>query len=315
MTDSARVALLGALALALPGLALLTSLPAEPRILGVLNNTAHGPVFGALAVVLWLLVRRLHWSPSRTYLLAGVTTVAVGGLVELIQPSLGRGASWLDLRTDTLGAAAGLAVVAYWRCASVPRWRRAVLGLVFLQATGWILWPAAVAAAAGWQRAQQFPVLLDGSSRAGDWFLQPAGVRVSRAELPPEFRRPGDRASLRIDIVRGEWPGLTHLEPAPDWRDYTSLRLDLTNPGARPLPLTVRVHDREHNRQLGDRYNGDFVLEPVARHVVTIPLAEVAAAPAGRLLNLGAVDGLIVFATGDPDLRGRTFFVTRIWLE
>src|SRR5688500_8035213 len=93
------------LALALPFLATVAGLPSHPRILAVLNDAAHAPVFGALAVVFFQIVAR-HSRRSRrfAYATAFLAAVLVGGFVEIVQPAFGRGSDLRDVWTDALGA-------------------------------------------------------------------------------------------------------------------------------------------------------------------------------------------------------------------
>src|SRR5688572_13467347 len=84
-------------------------LPAQPKILSVLNNFAHGPVFGALAIVLlgWLRPRFIP-SPWSAYAGAFVLAVAAGGALEVLQIFTRRDASLTDVITNALGAGCGL---------------------------------------------------------------------------------------------------------------------------------------------------------------------------------------------------------------
>lgn len=306
-----RSALLLILALALPALALVASLPEYPMILGVLNNAAHAPVFGAQAVVLLLLIQqRAAWPAWIGYGSAFMLAIATGAAIELIQPALGRGAELADLRTDALGAAGGLALVAIF--SAQRRW----LGVMVLAVTaGAVLWPVAEASLAYWQRMHQFPALLEMSSQSDWYFIRSSGLEVATGALPDRWRRNEDPPSLRLRITGRHWPGVTHAEPEPDWRGYSRLMMDLTNPDERPLTLTVRVHDRSHDNRKSDRFNETFTLPPGTRSVHTFPLAAIAQAPADRVLDLSAIAGLILFGGNEPDLAGREFYLTRIWLE
>jgi VanZ family protein len=310
MSEGRRTALLGILVVALPALALVAKMPAHPQILAVLNNAAHAPVFGALAVVLLLLLRQVmalrEW---QRYAAALVLAVAIGGLIELIQPAFGRGAEWIDLRNDALGAVAGLALAA---SLAAPRRWTLLIGAVALAP---VLWPVLEASIAYASRAREFPTLLGDDSRADRYFIRALGIELVTTALPPPWKRANDPRSLRILIAGGSWPGITHSEPQPDWRGYSRLLLDLTNPGSSPLMLTVRVHDREHDNRSSDRFNRRIELAAAQRRTIVIPLADVEQAPDGRQLDLARIAGLIVFADADPALIGRQFYVTRVWLE
>jgi VanZ family protein len=310
MTAGRRAAFLGTLVVALPALALVAQMPPHPQILAVLNNAAHAPVFGALAVV-WLLLLR-DVSPLRErhrFAVAFVATVAIGGLIELIQPAIGRGAEWVDLLNDTLGAIAGLALTA--ALSSRRRWA----ALVVVVAATPVLWPVAESSIAYATRAWEFPTVLGGDTRADRYFVHTRGAKSEPSVLPPQWSLDGDPRSLRIQIVGGNWPGITHSEPQPDWRAYSKLMLDMTNPESRPLRLTLRVHDRSHDNRASDRFNRTFTLTAAQRSVLAVPLSEIASAPEGRSLDLSRVAGVILFGDGSPQQVGHVFYITRIWLE
>lgn len=310
MTAGRRAAFLGSLVVALPALALVAKFPSYPQILAVLNNAAHAPVFGALAVVWLLLLRGVSSLGERhRFAVALVATVATGGLIELIQPAIGRGGEWLDLLNDTLGAIAGLALVA--ALSRRQRWA----ALIAVAAAAPVLWPVTEVSIAYAVRAWEFPTVLGGDTRADRYFVHTRGVQSEPATLPLQWSLDGDPPSLRIQIAGGEWPGITHSEPQPDWREYSRLMLDMTNPESEPLRLTLRVHDRLHDNRASDRFNRTIALPAAQRSVLAIPLADIASAPEGRSLDLAQVAGVILFGEGSPQQAGHVFYITRIWLE
>ncbi|MCZ4353064.1 VanZ family protein [Roseovarius aestuarii] len=67
----------------------------------------HFIAFAALVVPLGLVYPRHIWWVV-------VTATAYGGLIEIIQPSVGRGAEWLDLLADLLGAITGAVGARRW---------------------------------------------------------------------------------------------------------------------------------------------------------------------------------------------------------
>jgi hypothetical protein len=104
MTDGRRAALLATLVVALSAVALVAKFPSQPRIFVELNNAAHAPVFGAMAIVWIHILHRYsalgHW---QRYLAAFALAVAIGGVIELIQQVFDRGSERLHLMTDALG--------------------------------------------------------------------------------------------------------------------------------------------------------------------------------------------------------------------
>jgi VanZ family protein len=67
----------------------------------------HFIAFAALAVPLSMARPRYIW-----WIVAGAT--AFGGMIEVIQPYMDRGAEWLDLLADLLGAGLGALVARRW---------------------------------------------------------------------------------------------------------------------------------------------------------------------------------------------------------
>jgi len=281
-------------------------------LLGVLNNAGHAPIFALFAIVVLLLLRRkrtLHG--VRGYGLALLIAVAAGASVELIQPLIGRGSEIRDLVMDTLGAVGGLALAAAW----LTPGRRILASLVAVAAFAMACWPLGEALAAYRERSRQMPTVLDFGTAADWYFLRLRGLRLEKdaSSRCPTASARNNGAVLRI--VGGTFPGITHLEPQPDWSRYDSLRLDLTNLDPSPLPLTLRVHDAAHDKRKEDRFNREIVLPPATRAIVDVGLEDIAAGPERRRLDLTRVNGLILFARSDPEWVGRMFCVTRIWLE
>lgn len=308
-------------ALALIALVLSATLPSRPKILGVLNDMAHAPVLGAFALIVLRLIRM--WRPaskSSGYGIAFLTAVVVGGLIEVIQSFIGRDSSWMDLKTDTLGAACLLGVVAtfdrrMWPLAPGAIKRIAVVALATICGL-WALLPLGQTAVAYFDRAKAFPVLAQFSTARDLYFLSSTTARLSLQRLPARWVRPQDTSSLRVDFEQQKrWPGVSHDEPQPDWRGFSTLLIDVTNPEETPLDLAVRIHDAAHNHHFTDRFNRVFDIPPSTRQILRIPMADIAAGPKGRPLDLAHVAGLVIFKRTPATSDGHYLFLNKIWLE
>lgn len=245
--------------------------------------------------------------------MAFLAAVAAGGVIEVIQPQLGRTAEWRDLRSDAIGAVAGLAIHA--ATIGGADWRRWLAITVATAVAVPVVWPVAHATLAYLVRMSRFPVIFEGASHADGYFIHVQNASSHPELLPAAWARSGDTPSLRVRIAGGPWPGIRHLEPSPDWSGYSLLKLDLTNADELPLTLTLRIHDRAHDNRAADRFNRSFELAPRSRIVWAVPLREIAEAPDGRVLDLSRVAGLILFSSGDSEEIGREYYVTRIWLD
>lgn len=290
---------LAIVAILLPALALFAALPSRPLILAALNDAAHAPVFALLTLVLVRLFSlRTRWNAAARCAAAFALAVAAGAAVEILQSLIGRDAEWSDLARDALGALAAVGIVI------AVAGRRWLGGEIFTAAALAALWPLGEAGLAYRERQRQFPTVLDFDSRLDGYFLQTRAVTAAPGDGCTAYRATG-----------GGWPGVTHVEPQPDWRGRRALVVDVANLGSTPLVLTLRVHDARHDNRSVDRFNRSFELPPHARARISTPLAEIAAAPEGRELDLAKVAGLILFAGGSDAQASPGFCLYRIWLE
>ncbi|HWK75843.1 MAG TPA: hypothetical protein VNQ81_16315 [Povalibacter sp.] len=291
--------------------------PVPGRTLGIrtLHDFAHGPIFGCVAVLLLLCIRgdgRLQLRPAMQYLLAFFAALALGGLTELAQIPVGRDASWFDLRSDALGAAAFLGIAA----AIDGRLRRpvrafAVLGGVVL--LGIHSTPLATAASEYLRRERAFPVLLDFSQQLDSYFLEPQRARIELQAMPSVWARQPGELALRVEFAAGPWPGIDAAEPGPDWRGYKSLVLDVTNTTDADLAFMLRVHDVHHNYEFDDRFNRMLTVAPRTRSVLRVPVVDIESAPRGRSMDLTQIADFMLFrADGStaPEM-----WISRVWLE
>jgi len=300
------------------GLALLVvfaSLPPRPIIFHVLQKLAHPTVFGTIAVS--VLVLQLQRPTARSaaveYLVAFVVTVALGAATEIGQHFTHRDPSLRDVGLDARGALCALAFAAafdrrLWEIRA--RFARAaylalgaVLAVIICLPLGWTVASYA-------NRYRNFPVLFTPAS-ALDLFF------VAASAHPPErvpLAAPGGGGyTLRVPLIDRPYAGVWFTEPSPDWRGFSSLVVDVTNPGTVDLELSVRVHDQRHNWSFADRFNARYPVPPGARRAIAIPLATIENAPRGRLMDLAHIAGIMVFragAGGPP-----AFLLNRIALE
>ena len=309
-------------AAALIALVLGASLPSWPKILGVLNDMAHAPVFGTFALIV-LRLTRIWRSPAAArasdYGIAFVVAICTGGLVEIAQAFVDRDASFADLGTDALGAGCTLGIAAaferqLWR-ARIRFAGRVAVAVLGLFCGLWALFPVGQAVVAYIDRATAFPVVARFSSARDLYFISSGAAHLSLQPLPARWARSGDDLSLRIDFTAAVWPGVSLDEPEPDWRGFSALVLDVTNPDETPLRLTVRVHDAAHDQRYEDRFNRAFEVMPSSRVALRIPIQDILAGPVGRPLDLAHIAGIVVFENSGLAAIGRHFYLTRIWLE
>ena len=103
------LALLLSAACAVLALVLFGQIPGHGRWVSELGNSAHGPAFAIVTLILLALLRRVpgrNASILHDYSLAIAGALLLGALIELMQLATGRDASFSDLGRDTLGALA-----------------------------------------------------------------------------------------------------------------------------------------------------------------------------------------------------------------
>ena len=307
---------------------LFLSVPGNSLWRKVLQDSGHGVVFFVIGIVLALMQEPRSGASSRSFAIlfkAFVVAVAIGVATEWLQHfEPGRAVSAMDALHDAAGAAFGLAVLAIVErkrpSPGVPptspasgRGRQSIAFAIALAAFTTLAWQPLQAARAYAMRAAAFPTLAEGGAQPDDAFLAGRNARVERGTLPAKWARPGDGASLHVQFDRAMYPGIDLFEPSPDWRGFSDMAIDITNPGASTLNFTLRINDQAHDQSFDDRLNLPIAIPPGVRTTVRVALTAVESAPRGRHMDLSRIASVMLFSHGPPD--GAAFYVSRIWLE
>ena len=313
-----RTAALVAIAILLL-LVVFAPVPGSTQGIRTLHDFAHAPIFGSVAILALLALRASDnervGATWRQYLLVFALTVFLGGATELAQIPVGRDASWFDLRSDTLGAAAFLSIFAMidprLRLGRGARAAAATLAVLLLAIHST---PLATAARAYVQRAEEFPSIGDFARGAdSNYFLAPQWAALDSRDLPQPWSAVAGEKALHVTFNDGPWPGLDFFEPAPDWRGYHTLAVDLTNPSDAELVLGFRVNDARHDFRDEDRFNRELRLPARTRLTVRVPLQEIEAAPRGRRMDMQRIADIILFRKTSST--AGDMYLTRMWLE
>jgi len=294
--------LLLALIVGLASLVVFASFPPRPIIFHVLQKLAHPSVFGLIAVS--VLVLELQRVPPRSrawfgYLIALAVAIALGGLTEILQNFTHRDPSLRDVGLDARGALCALILAAafdrrLWT-GERPRLTRAACAGLGVALAVFIYFPLGLAAAAYANRFHNFPVLFTPASRLDLYFIEPDAHPAGRVSL---VRPDAGRYALRVPLIERPYAGVWFFEPSPDWRGYSTLVVDATNPGTVDLKLSIRVHDRHHNWTYADRFNAEYPIPPGARRVIAIPLLAIEGAPRGRPMDMAHIAAIMLFRAG-----------------
>lgn len=271
----------------------------SPPWVSALWDFGHVIFFAGLIIALQPVINMQN--PIR-WLWVSLAALLVGGVIEVIQDFCGRDASLRDLLRNLLGVWIGL----FWGMRATARiWLLRIVSVLLITPTLWsmghVFWVQVYV-------ARQFPVL-----NAFENATDVARVH-GKVFLSTEHFAKGS-ASLKIVLEDEAYSGAGIHYLLGDWRGYQSLSMELFNPDTLPLSLMLRVTDQQHDRgnnDYDDRFNLPIVLQS-GWNSIRIPLGDIERSPRTRLLDLGAVSRVNVFANGFAP--GRVFYWDYLRLE
>jgi len=284
------------LALGLPLLLLVTiEVPSRAAFVVALLNFGHAPLFGCAALALhWVFSRHSHCR-HLPYGLAMLAVLVAGIVAELIQGTLGRDAEMADVITDVLGAVTSLLVRFSLQRGTGRRIRWLALGLAAI-ILGILAEPVLRIGISIGHRHASFPVLADFESI---WDKECCGSRSAHWRIVPapanSGKSPDDRMARIMFRPTARYPVFFVREPYPDWRGYRELQFEVYSEEREELKLGFRIHDRRHNDETDDRFNQTLTIRP-GMNLVRISLDDAEKAPAGRRMDMTAIDAVALFA-------------------
>jgi hypothetical protein len=283
----------------------------------VLQDFGHGPIFGCVALLALSSVRATRYGSRlallQQFALAFAITVVLGMATEAAQIPVGRDASWLDVRSDALGAAGFLALFAAWTQRTWHFSRRLLITSVGIAALIVHSLPLLEAVRAYARRSENFPVLAQFDRNSDLYFVTPQWAAMQQTRLDPRWALRPDETALCVDFLEGPYPGVDFYEPAPDWRGYREFVLDLINPTPQVLILGFRINDAQHNFAFDDRFNRRLEVSALSRQQFRIPLTDIESAPTGRAMDLAHIADFLMFRS-EASTAPRMCLV-RAWLE
>jgi len=237
----------------------------SPALFAALENLGHPLAFALVGFSLLRKVRTPYWMPALSVL--GIT-LTLGVISESLQRVTGRDPSMSDVAGDLLGAL--WAILFRVARSSGPQRRRSQL------VAAWAL------------------VVVTGTCITP--LLATVGSYIARRLESPLIWRPESFWLQRFARWQsGMYPGLAIIEPSPDWHGYQWLVVELHCLQSDPVVVHIRVHDGGHNDEFDDRFNRQFLAIPGRRLTMTIPLGEIANAPAHRTMDMHDIEGLTIF--------------------
>lgn len=270
----------------------------DSRLWGEVQNAAHMPYFGVLALALLIFSRRALRSRINNqyyhYMIALLGAGFIGLAGEVFQIVGPRDADVVDLLRDLAGAVSFLGLYMVFdpvMKAGRTRWPKA--GRKAIVATAVLIWAVVVSPVAVWAgatawRNAEFPKICTFESW---WPMRFVGTRGSTLRIVPAPRGWAEAEGSKVGQLTfrsGRYPGLFIYEPFPDWRGYHALRIEVFSAKDTPREVTVRIEDSQHNDEYSDRYTGRFIIDPGANSI-EIPLADIESAPQTRKLDLASI--------------------------
>ena len=307
---------------------LFVTLDGQSEWLRVARNAAHGPIFACIAILIVAMSGPLsarppgvsgRWPDWRRYTSSFALALSLGVMVEVLQSLGGRPPSLFDIGSDAAGAAVGLGIWSFFdgsRQASPGRRLNAGAWLVLALALfglAYLSWQPLSAVRAYAHRAARFPVIVQFREPIDLYFAVTGDSDARIVRLPEPWATGPREKTLRVHYGPGRSPTVRIKEPSPDWRGYTRLMVDLTNPGPKPLRLVIRILDDRHDWTHDDRFSLSVTLAAGQRTSVPVVLDAVVLAPKGRRMDLARIkDVMLIGRTGSAT---GLFYVSALWLE
>ena len=221
----------------------------EPEGISPLGSTAlrslHGPGFAAVAIIVYLGLRRRLSGWSRIGAAFGLC-VGIGVLAEISQIPGPRDAAVSDLVTNVIGIFAGLALVA-----AIDRdvdlgdspWPRRLFGVAALAALAYVVAPTVSLTAAAATRQANLPVLLSFESWLETRLYTRMGARPpTRVVAPADW--PASGKLIGRGTARGRWGTMIAMSPYPDWRGYDAVSFVVASVTAEPVSIGVSLRSK-----------------------------------------------------------------------
>lgn len=253
--------------------------------------------------------RKLHLR----YLWTGfiILTLVLGAAIEFLQDGTDREADLADLSRDLMGC---LLVLAFHPALKLSyRPAQMIRAMVFIMLLVFTL-PLIKSIIDESIARSQFPVLAS--------FETPFELDRWHGSAYKDIVRLqsfGNRALLQIGFETDLYSGAGLRFMPSDWSGFNSLNLRIINPDGKlkPLDLTIRIHDQEHETgvnpyQYRDRFNTRVQLDQLFNDI-KIDLAEVESRPRNRKMDLTRISDISLFTVSLK--QQQTIFLDEIYLS
>jgi VanZ family protein len=286
--------------------------PSHTFLWKAVNNFAHVPLFGIVAIVLLNISRMLFTAlsrqPIRHYVVAIMSVLVLALLTEVLQSfSATRHPEVSDVLHDLVGALCGLGLFFTYDPQVSGKWvqwrqfpRSAIIRMSVALILGLTLLPVAGWTYAYWDRAMRFPDLLQFSSYWEMKFVKASDSDLQLVSPPAGWKKSSEDRVGRVAFHAKTYPGIRIDEPYPDWRGYSHFQLDIFSELPTPQLVVIRIDDSHHNNEQTDRFNKAITILPGLNHI-RIPMDGIRQALVGREMDLSAIKTILLFAVNPPE--------------
>ncbi len=288
---------------------LFVQLPGSSLLWRELQNTGHTVLFAIMTLAFMAILRGVFPAAGNktviSYMLASAVLVTVAVLTELGQLLTHREPSLNDIIRDLAGVLIGLGLYATIDPCFMALWKRHCyvlrIGAFILSSCLLVvsLLPLLHLAFAYMQRNEAFPVIIDFQAGWAKPFLQFNQAVLTQVAAPDLLALGIDHQDQQqvsqLNLNQGKYPGISIIEPYPDWSAYNTLILELYSPQAQAFGLVLLIHDSQHNQAYSDRFNQALTVKP-GNNRFRIPLPGVEHAPAGLDMDMMHIANVMLFA-------------------
>jgi len=274
-------------------------------------NSGHTVLFAILSFIIYRQIRAVTRLSNglAIYFFVLFVGMLLGILIELLQSLVQREISLNDLYADFFGLMTGLCVIAVYNLKKV-QYKKLTIVFFVITGTGFFLSGMCPLIQLSWhyiERFNAFPVIVDFD---GNW--SSSFVRFDNTDMLPVPKSNQDRKLFPVRFNRGKYPGISIVEPEPDWSNYQMLRMNIFSENENNTALVLRIHDDKHNQDFSDRFNEKLIIKP-GLNEIEILLKQVKHGPINRELDLANVAGIVLFSN-KPDEQIQ-LEVSNIYLE
>lgn len=262
------------------------------RIFNEILEYGHIPLFGTISLLFLNILKKLKpgWRQIHSHITAGVLTILLGIVAEIIQTMLpGRAFELKDILSNTIGALSFLAF-AYPFVENINMIKAGIrlMSLILIIA---FMYPIYVAAIDTLHMQQEFPLLASFETERELRRWEDGDAQISKSLEHATH----ENCSLEVHFYPGRHQRFSSKYFMNNWSSYHVLMFDIFLTGESTIPLTVRIDDKDHNQSFDDRYNGKFILNPGMNHIA-IDLEDIRNAPATRSMDMKNIALICLFS-------------------